>query len=96
MSALLYILVKGNAGEAYNVTNKDTAVTIREMAQCVCDTFPESGISVEFDMPKDLASFGYNPEMVIRLDSSRLEELGWQATVDLREMFIRMVESFTN
>lgn len=96
VSALLYILLKGNAGEAYNVTNKDTAVTIREMAQFVCDTFPESGISVEFDMPEDLASFGYNPEMVIRLDSSRLEELGWQATVGLREMFIRMVESFTN
>ncbi|MCI8591642.1 MAG: NAD-dependent epimerase/dehydratase family protein [Lachnospiraceae bacterium] len=94
VSALLYILVKGNAGEAYNVTNEDTAVTIREMAQCVCDTFPESGISVEFDMPGDLASFGYNPEMVIRLDSSRLKALGWQPTVGLRDMFVRMIQGF--
>ena len=39
-------------------------------------------IKVEFDMPKDLASFGYNPEMVIKLDPQRLEDLGWQATVD--------------
>lgn len=94
VSALLTILVKGEAGEAYNVTNRDTAVTIREMAQCVCETFPESGISVEFDVPEDLASFGYNPEMVIRLDPSRLEALGWQATVGLPEMFRRMVKSF--
>lgn len=94
VSALLYILVRGNVGEAYNVTNEDTAVTIREMAQCVCDTFPKSGISVEFDMPGDLASFGYNPEMVIRLDSSRLKALGWRPTVGLQDMFIRMVSGF--
>lgn len=55
---------------------------------------PESGISVEFDMPGDLASFGYNPEMVIRLDSSRLKALGWQPTVGLRDMFVRMIQGF--
>lgn len=93
VSALFFILLKGVTGEAYNVTNKDTAVTIREMAQCVCDIFSESQIAVEFDMPKDLASFGYNPEMVIRLDPSKLERLGWKATVDLKGMFIRMINA---
>lgn len=94
VSAILTILVKGESGEAYNVTNKDTAVTIKEMAQCVCDIWPEQGIKVEFDMPEDLASFGYNPEMVIRLDTTKLEQLGWKAEVDLENMFIRMVDSF--
>lgn len=94
VSALIYILLSGNTGEAYNVTNKNTAVTIREMAQCVCDTFPDSHIQVEFDMPEDITSFGYNPEMVIRLDCTKLEKLGWKATVDLQEMFIRLVRSF--
>jgi dTDP-glucose 4,6-dehydratase len=93
-AALLTILAKGEPGSAYNVTNKNTAVTIREMAQCVCDAFPESGITVEFDLPEDLESFGYNPEMVIRLDTEKLEKLGWQATVDLKEMFVRMIQGF--
>jgi dTDP-glucose 4,6-dehydratase len=93
-AALLTILVRGEAGSAYNVTNKNTAVTILEMAQCVCDTFPESGISVEFDLPENLESFGYNPEMVIRLDTEKLEALGWRATVDLGEMFVRMIKAF--
>jgi dTDP-glucose 4,6-dehydratase len=93
-SALFTILVKGDAGSAYNVTNKNTAVTIKEMAQCVCDTFPESGISVEFDLPEDLESFGYNPEMVIRLDTTRLESLGWKPFVDLSDMFVRMIKAF--
>lgn len=94
VSGILTILLKGEAGAAYNVTNKNTAVTIREMAQCVCDAFPESNIKVEFDMPKNLESFGYNPEMVIRLDPQKLEKLGWHATVDLKEMFIRMIAGF--
>lgn len=37
VSALLHILLKGTDGEAYNVTNMDTAVSIREMADLVCD-----------------------------------------------------------
>lgn len=94
VSALFYILLKGAAGEAYNVANKDTAITICEMAQFVCDIFPESDITVEFDMPDDISSFGYNPEMVIRLDSSKLEKLGWRATVDLKGMFVRMVAGY--
>ena len=94
VSALLTVLLKGEAGTAYNVTNPDTGVTIREMAQCVCDAFPESGISVTFDMPADLGSFGYNPEMVIRLDPSRLTALGWKPRVGLKDMFLRMVAGF--
>lgn len=94
VAAILTILVKGESGTAYNVTNKNTAVTIKEMAQCVCDTFSESGISVEFDMPENLSSFGYNPEMVIRLDTSRIEALGWKAKIDLKNMFVRMIDSF--
>lgn len=96
VNALLYILLRGECGQAYNVTNMDTAVSIREMAQMVCDLFPESGIQLQFDMPKDLASFGYNPEMVIRLDSSKLQALGWKAETGLEEMFRRLVESMAH
>ena len=94
VAAIVTILVKGNAGEAYNVTNKNTAVTIKEMAECVCETFKESNISVKIDIPEDIKSFGYNPEMVIKLDTDKLEALGWKASVELKEMFIRMVDAF--
>lgn len=93
VTALLVILLKGNIGEAYNVTNMDTAISIYDMAKLVCDLQPESGISVEKDIPEDLASFGYNPEMIIRLDSTKLQELGWRATVDLQEMYKRLIAS---
>lgn len=96
VSAITYILLKGKSGEAYNVTNMNTACSIKEMAQLVCDTFKDSGIEVKIDIPENIASFGYNPEMIIRLDSSKLEGLGWKANVSLDEMFKRLVASMKN
>lgn len=93
IKALLLVLTKGSNGEAYNVTNMETAISIYDMGQLVCDTFPESEIKVCVDMPADISSFGYNPEMVIKLDSSKLEALGWKARVGLSEMFKRLVKS---
>ena len=44
-------------------------------------------------MPDDVESFGYNPEMVIALDSTKLASLGWKPTVGLKEMFTRLAAS---
>lgn len=94
VTALLTILLNGQSGEAYNVTNMDTAISIYDMAKLVCGLVPESGITVERDIPEDLDSFGYNPEMVIRLDSTKLQELGWTPTQDLQGMYQRLINSW--
>ena len=93
VAAMLLILLKGEPGGAYNVTNMDTKISIAGMAQLVCDTFDKAGIQVTFDMPDDVESFGYNPEMVIALDSTKLASLGWKPTVGLKEMFTRLAAS---
>lgn len=93
VEALLYILVNGENAQAYNVTNMDTVISIKDMAQLVCDTFKESDIKVVFDIPEDIGSFGYNPEMVIRLDSSRLQALGWKAETGLEQMYRKLIKS---
>ena len=93
VTALVAILLDGAIGEAYNVTNMRTAISIYDMAGLVCNIFPDSGLSVEKDLQEDISSFRYNPEMVIRLDSSKLEKLGWRATVGLEEMYQRLVDS---
>ena len=93
VKALLLILLKGEKGQAYNVTNMDTGISIYDMAELVCKTFPESGIKVECDIPEDISSFGYNPEMIIRLDSKKLMELGWKPMTGLEEMYQRLIKS---
>lgn len=91
-SAIMAILLRGEVGEAYNVTNMETACSIKEMAELVAG-LPGSEIGVTIDIPDDISSFGYNPQMVIRLDSSKLMGLGWKPTVGMEEMFTRTIAS---
>lgn len=93
LTALLTILLKGKVAEAYNVTNKETACSIKEMADLVAGLYPEAGVQVRIEIPENLASFGYNPQMVIRLNTEKLEALGWNAHVGMEEMFRRTIES---
>lgn len=93
ISAIFIILLKGNIGEAYNVTNENTGITIKEMAELVCNTFEESNIKVKIEIPEDVSKFGYNPEMKIKLNSEKLENLGWKPTVNMKQMFINLKQS---
>ena len=94
ISGLFCLMLRGEAGQAYNVTNMETAITIRDMAELVCTITP--GIKVVIDIPQDIASFGYNPEMVIRLDSRKLQNLGWMPEVKIEEMFRRLISSMVS
>ena len=45
------------------------------------------------DLGDDLAKLGYGPTIKIALDTSKLENLGWKAEIELEEAFERMIES---
>jgi len=93
IAAILTILAKGRIGEAYNVANKETAISIADMAHLVCEKFSEGKSNVVFDIVPDVTSLGYNPVMKIRLEAGKLESLGWEAKVPLEEMFRRTIAS---
>ena len=93
VTALLLVLVNGSVGEAYNVANKDTAISIADMAKFVCDKFSGGRSKVVFDIAEDATKLGYNPVVKICLDTAKLEGLGWKAEFGLEEMFRRTIES---
>lgn len=93
VNAILCLMLRGAVGEAYNVTNMDTAISIRDMAEMVSGLSEDNRTQVIIDIPEDVSGFGYNPEMIIRLDSGKLQNLGWNATVGLKEMFERLIKS---
>ena len=93
VAAILCILARGESMQAYNVANKNTGITIADMAKLICEkeSLGAGKIQVVFNNPDNLASLGYNPEMKIALNTEKLEALGWRAEVDLEQMFIRMI-----
>lgn len=91
--AIFLLLQNGVSGEAYNITNMKTAVSIRELADMVCSLVPEQNIQVQVRIPKDVSKYGYNPDVVIRLNSEKLQALGWNPEVNLAEMLTRLIGS---
>lgn len=93
VTGILCVLTHGKINEAYNIANKNTGISICDMAHMVSEKIAENKIKVVFDLGDDLAKLGYGPTIKIALDTSKLEELGWKAEIGLKEAFERMIES---
>ncbi len=91
---LLTILLKGQSGEAYTVVNESTSMPIREVARLVSDTLTGGKTQILFDIPESALTYGYAPDVTMRLSGEKLRGLGWEPTVDLPHMFRRLAESF--
>ena len=90
VSAILYILVKGDDGNAYNVTNPDTYISVREMAEIVKTNFePNINIKIEIDETK-----GYAPDTYLNLDITKLQKLGWSPKINLKTMYRRLIDYY--
>lgn len=87
VSAILYMLLKGQKGEAYNIANKDSYISIRDMAYMLRDNFNQN-ISVSI-CPKE--NQGYAPQTKLRLNTEKIEALGWQPHFNLHQMFERLL-----
>lgn len=87
VEAMLYILLRGESGMAYNVANEDTYISIRDMAEMVCREFGKK-MKVRIELKEGM---GYSPTTYLRLDTSRLKALGWRPTHNLKEMFASII-----
>lgn len=92
-TALLYILVKGEAGEAYNVANMDTEISIKDMAIMFTELYPESGSKLVFDLSVDATKLGYNAVMRNVINSQKLLALGWKPVFGMDDMIKHLIES---
>lgn len=92
VSGIITLLVKGNIGEAYNIANMKTTISIVEMANLLCSIYSDSKTKVIFELSEDATKLGYNPVVKLQLDSSKLQSLGWKANISLEEAFKRLIE----
>lgn len=81
-SAFPAVLLKGEASSAYNISNPDSIVSIREFAEVMAAA---SGREVVFENPSDVEMKSYNLMSNSSLASKRLEGLGWKAFFDIGE-----------
>lgn len=94
VTGILTILLKGEPGEAYNVSNPDSHTTIASMAEMVCEKIADNKIRVVYDIPKDNI-FGYAADTKMRLSADKLMRLGWRPLMGLEQAFRRLIGSMS-
>ena len=88
-SAILAVLINGEKGNAYNIANKHSNVSIRDMAELLAKY---SGKKIHFENPSDAEKRGYNLMPNSALDSEKIEALGWKACFNLEDGVQRTIK----
>lgn len=81
VSGLLTILLKGIDGEAYNIADAHSDITLKELAVLIASY---SGTKVVFQQPDHLESAGYSQAVKAVMNGEKLQKLGWNAHWDIK------------
>lgn len=88
-SAILKALLKGTCIQAYNISNPDSIISIREMAQMLSEL---AGVGLRVELPTENEKKGFNPMKDSSLDSTGLLKLGWNALFDAKRGFSHTIK----
>ncbi len=81
VSGVLTVLLKGKAGESYNISNDKSIVSIADVAHTLAEL---AGTQVVFDLPSEFEKKGFsNPQNCV-LNNNRIKALGWIPLYDLK------------
>ena len=93
LSAVLTVLFKGEAGQAYNATDPSSYTTVRERAQSLFQMFNPK---LEVVIPTEDTSVknGYLPQRALLEDISKAKEIGWEPITSIETLFQNDIKRF--
>lgn len=89
VSGLLTVILKGVCGEAYNIADETSDIMLKDLASIVAG---QVGKKVVFELPDTIESAGFSKATKARLESKKLQELGWSARFDIFEGIKRTIK----
>lgn len=75
VSAMLYVLVHGENGQPYNISNEACNVRLKDFARLCAEW---AGREVVFELPSETEQKGFSIAMRAILDNNRIKGIGWQ------------------
>ena len=88
--ALLIVLLKGKSGEAYNIADKLSLVTIRELAETIAHI---AGRKVIMQIPADSEKKEFTPIKRAVFDTAKIECLGWKISGSMEEKLRKTIDA---
>ncbi len=90
--ALLYILFNGKNGEAYNIADSKSNITIKELAELIA----EIGNKKVNMMLSEKKEAGGSPITKAVFDTTKLENIGWSITNDMKSKMTSTINEQKN
>jgi UDP-glucuronate decarboxylase len=88
VTALIFLLLKGICGEAYNIANKNASITIRQLAELSAGL---AKTSVIYDTPSEDEKKNSSNINHAVLNPDKMERLGWKPYYGLQDGFERTI-----
>lgn len=77
---MLYVLARGGCGEAYDLADSGSDITLKELASLAAET---AGKKVVFELPDAAERAGYSTATRAVMKGEKLKMLGWNAKYDI-------------
>ncbi len=81
VSGVLYCLFYGQCGEAYNIADSASDITLRDLATIIAGCV---GRKVVFELPDATEQAGYSTATKAIMDSEKIKTLGWRAAYTMQ------------
>lgn len=89
VTGLLTVLLCGECGEAYNIADDASDIMLKDLAAIIADT---AGKKVVFEFPDAVEAAGFSKATKARLESAKINKLGWKAAYDIKTGLSRTIE----
>ena len=88
VAALLFVLIHGENGVAYNIANDDCNIRLKDFA-LICSSI--AGSNVVFDLPTETEQRGYSVAKQAIMNSAKLQNLGYHSRYSFSEAVERTI-----
>ena len=82
VSALLYCLLYGECGQAYNIADSKSDIHLKDLATILAEI---AGTKVVFDIPDATEQAGYSRATTAILNNNKIKSLGWNALTSIED-----------
>lgn len=89
VAAMLHVMINGENGVAYNISNEKCDVHLKDFAQMCAEC---NGKDVVFDLPSETEMKGFSIAMQAILDNGKLKEIGFNPKYSMKDAVRRTVE----
>ena len=92
-AGILYTILQGEKGQAYNVADEESDITLKDLAQTLARI---ANTKVIFELPDEKERRGYSTATKAMLNADKLKKLGWNAQVHMPAGLRCTVEKMKN